>query len=390
MSLKLFKSHPFATPPFYDIIESMKNTDEFYMSMAIELAKKGLGHTSPNPLVGCVIVKNGLIISTGWHKKAGLDHAEAMALKKIKHSAKGSTLYVNLEPCCHWGKTPPCTDAIIKYGVKKVVSAMTDPNPLVKACGHGQLKKHGIEVTTGVLEKQARQLNRFFIRNITEKMPYIIMKAGISLDGKMALSNGVSQWITGGQSRAYDQNLRKECDAIAVGIGTILRDNPYLDCRVDKAKKIKKVVFDTRGRTPLNANIFRFSDPGDVYIFSVGMDQAKIKTLSKRGVNVIIQKNKSGIRLKEASGSLFSAGIGSILVEGGGTIHTAFLKEKLYDEASIYIAPIFIGNDGRALAGKMGLKDLKDAYSLKNTAVVKLGQDTLIKGEFSYVQRDNI
>ncbi len=358
--------------------------------MAIELAKKGLGHTSPNPLVGCVIVKNGRVISTGWHKKAGLDHAEAMALKKIKYSAKGSTLYVNLEPCCHWGKTPPCTDAIIKYGVNKVVSAMTDPNPLVKACGHGQLKKHGIKVITGVLEKQARKLNRFFIRNITEKKPYIIMKAGISLDGKMALSNGVSRWITGEQAREYDQNLRKECDAIAVGIGTILKDNPYLDCRVDKTKKIKKVVFDTHGRTPFNANIFKFSDPRDIYIFSGAKGAAEIKTLSKRGVNVIIQKCKSGIKLEEASGYLFSSGIRSLLVEGGGTIHTAFLKEKLYDEAGIYIAPIFIGNDGMAFAGNLGLKNLKDAYSLKNTDVIKLGQDILIKGEFSYVQRYNI
>lgn len=368
----------------------MKNNDEFYMSYALELAKKGLGRTSPNPLVGCVIVKNNAVISTGWHKKAGLPHAEAEALEKIGHKAKGSTLYVNLEPCCHWGKTPPCTDVIIKYGVKKVVSAMTDPNPKVNAHGHAALKKVGIKVVTGVLEEQAGYLNRFFIKNITKKQPYIIMKAGISLDGKMALSNGDSQWITGPQARAHGRNLRKECDAIAVGIGTVLKDNPYLDCRIDKVKKIKKVVFDTHGKIPLRAHIFSYSDPRDVYIFSGSMGTTKIKTLSKRGVNVIIQKSKSTIDLKSAVDLLFSSGVGSMIVEGGGGLHTSFLKEKFYDEAMIYMAPIFIGNDGLAIVGNTGLNKLKDALNLKNTEAIKLGQDILIKGEFNYVQRDRI
>lgn len=368
----------------------MKNYDELYMDIAIELAKKGLGHTSPNPLVGCVIVKNGAVISTGWHKKAGMPHAEAEALEAVKYRAKGSTLYVNLEPCCHWGKTPPCTDAIIKYGVKKVVTAMTDPNPKVNAGGIKILKAAGIKVVTGLLEKQARYLNRFFIKNITEQRPYIIMKAGISLDGKLAMSNGVSQWITGSKARAYDQNLRKECDAIAVGIGTILKDNPFLDCRIDKNKKIKKVIFDTRGRIPVKANIFRYSDPRDIFIFCCSMGAAKIKTLSKLGVNVIIQKSKSWIDLKAAVALLFSRGVGSLLVEGGGAIHTSFLKEKLYDEAGIYIAPIFIGNDGLAVAGRLGLRDLKNALNLKDIETIRLGQDTLIKGVFSYVQRNNI
>lgn len=368
----------------------MKNNDELYMLIALELAKKGLGHTSPNPLVGCVIVKNGAVIATGWHKKAGMPHAEAEALESIKYKAEGSTLYVTLEPCCHWGKTPPCTDAIIKYGVKKVVSAMTDPNPKVNACGYKTLKNSGVKLVTGVLEKQAKYLNRFFIKNITQSMPYIIMKAGISLDGKMALSDGKSQWITGPQSRAYDQNLRKECDAIAVGIGTVLKDNPYLDCRIDKTKKIKKVIFDTHGRIPADANIFKYSAPEDVYIFSGAMGAAKIKTLSKRGVNVIIQKRKNSIDLKAAAKYLYSRGIGSLLVEGGGTIHTSFLKAKLYDEAGIYIAPVFIGNDGLAIAGGMNLKDLQKAFSLKDIEVMRLGQDTLIKGVFSYVQRNSI
>ncbi|MEI7543035.1 MAG: bifunctional diaminohydroxyphosphoribosylaminopyrimidine deaminase/5-amino-6-(5-phosphoribosylamino)uracil reductase RibD [bacterium] len=363
----------------------MKNNDELYMAIAIELAKKGLGHTSPNPLVGCVIVKNGNVISTGWHKKAGQPHAEAEALENIKYKAKGATLYVNLEPCCHWGKTAPCTEAIIKYGIKKVVMAMTDPNPKVNSKGKNILKKAGIKVVTGVLEKQAQQLNRIFIKNITQKKPYIIMKAGISLDGKMALSNGTSKWITGPHTRIYSQNLRKECDAIVAGINTIIKDNPYLDCRIDKNKKIKKVILDTYGKIPLNANIFKYSSPQDIFIFSRSMSVVKIKTLSKRGVNVIIQKSTGEIDLKKAVSYLFSLGIGSMLVEGGGTLHTAFLKAKLYDEARLYIAPIFIGNDGLAVIGKTGLKNLNNALNLNNVEVIKLGKDTLIKGEFNYV-----
>jgi diaminohydroxyphosphoribosylaminopyrimidine deaminase/5-amino-6-(5-phosphoribosylamino)uracil reductase len=360
----------------------MKKDDSFYMSMALELARKGIGHTSPNPHVGCVIVKNNRIISTGWHKKAGLPHAEAEALNKIGMKAKGSTLYVNLEPCCHWGKTPPCTEAIIKYGVKKVVYSMVDPNPKVNACGHKNLEKAGIKVIKGILEKQARQLNRFFIKNVTQKKPYIIMKAGMSLDGKMALSNGVSQWITGAESRANAQQIRLECDAIAAGIGTILKDDPYLDCRIDRTKKIKKVVFDTHGRLPVDANIFKFSAPGDVYVFVKEMKASKIKILSKRGVNVIIQDNKGAVDIKAAVDLLYTRGICSLAVEGGGTVHTSFLKQKLYDEARLYVSPIFIGNDGTAIIGNMNLKDLKNPPGLKNVETIRLGRDTLIKGEF--------
>ncbi len=366
-------------------------TDAFYMQKAIELAALGAGHTTPNPMVGCVIVKNGKIISEGWHKKAGLPHAEAVALEKIKAKAYGATLYTNLEPCCHRDKrTPPCTDAIIKYGIKKVVSAMTDPNPKVKDEGYRVLRNAGVKVVTGVMEKEAKYLNRFFIKNQRQKLPYIIMKAGMSLDGKMALANGVSQWITGEESRAYDQILRKACDAIAVGIGTILKDDPYLDCRIDKSKSIKKVIFDTRGRLPVNANIFKYSSPCDIFVFCKSMPAARKKLFLSRGVNVIIQKGKGLINMKAAAAELYTKGICSLLVEGGGSIHTAFLKEKLYDEAWLYIAPIIIGADGLSVIGNTGLKNLSSAVHLENTATLRLGQDVLVKGDVCYVQRNRI
>ncbi len=358
------------------------------MQKALDLAGLGAGHTSPNPMVGCVIVRDNRIVSEGWHKKAGMPHAEAEALSKAGKKAAGATLYVNLEPCCHTNKkTPPCTDAIIRSGIKKVVAAMVDPNPDVNSRGFSVLESAGIMTTRGVLEKQAAYLNRFFIKNVTKRSPYIIMKAGISLDGKMALSSGESRWITGPESREDSQTLRLECDAIAAGIGTILKDDPYLDCRADKTKKIKKVVFDSRGRIPVNANIFKNSAPGDIFIFTSSMARNKINALIKRGVNVVVRESRGGIGLLKACDELYARGIRSMLVEGGGTLHASFLGEKLYDEAWLYMAPIFIGSDGLSLTGPMGLKKLADAVNIKHHEVKRLGDDVLIKGEISYVQR---
>ena len=362
------------------------NKDEFFMRYALALAEKAKGHTSPNPMVGCVIVKNGEVLANGYHKRAGLPHAEAEALAKIRYKAKGATLYVNLEPCSHFGKTPPCADAIVKYGIKKVVAAMTDPHSLVKGEGFDILRKNKIQVVNGVLEKEARELNRVFIKNKEQGLPYIIMKAGISLDGKIALSNGTSQWITGEATRQKNQELRLENDAIAVGIGTILKDNPFLDCRTDKTKKIKKVIFDSHGRLDITANIFKYAAPKDVFVFTQTMPKAKIKLFEKHGVNVIISKNTAeGIDVKKAVAIMFKKGIGSLVVEGGGALLTSFLQAKLFDEGRFYIAPKFIGNDGIPVVGALGMKRLEKAYQLVNVKVETIGTDIMVKGEFSYV-----
>src|SRR6056297_55384 len=215
----------------------MSGKDEYYMKQALGLAAKGTGFTSPNPLVGCVMVKNNRVISTAFHKKAGAFHAERLAIMKAGKKAKGADLYVNLEPCAHYGKTPPCTDIIISSGVKRVVIAMKDPNPLVKGKGIRKMRNAGCKVQSGTLKKEAEKLNRIFIKNMKERMPYVLVKAGMSLDGKIALKNGKSKWITSPASRKHAQGLRKQTDAVLVGINTVLKDNPSLSCRTDKKKK---------------------------------------------------------------------------------------------------------------------------------------------------------
>lgn len=359
----------------------MKNTHEFYMKMCIELSRRAEGHTSPNPMVGSVIVKNKKIISIGYHKKAGSAHAEAEALVMAGARAKGATLYVNLEPCCHTNKrTPPCAQAIIKSGIKTVVSAMDDPNEHVAGCGFSMLKSRGIKVIRGVMKKEAKYLNRIYLKNITIRSPYIIMKAGISLDGKIALKNGVSKWITCEESLQHAQGLRKQCDAILAGINTVLVDDPFLDCRVDKTKKIKKIILDNRGRTPINANIFKYSPSSDVYIAGSDIKAAAGKKLEKKGVNVL----KTG-SLPELMKSLYAKGIMSVLVEGGSGVITSFIKEKLVDEAYFYIAPKIIGNDGIPFIQNLGFTKLDKAYTIINAKYTKLGSDVLIKGGIKYL-----
>lgn len=360
--------------------------DEKYIKFAIELASKAIGQTSPNPLVGCVIVKNRKIISVGYHKKAGLPHAEIEALKKAGTNAKGATLYVNLEPCVHKDKkTPPCVNAIIKAGIKKVVASMKDPNPQVNGKGFKKLRKAGCVVKEGVLKKEAEELNKVFIKNMEQNTPYVIIKAGLSIDGKIALKNKKSKWITSKKSREHSQFLRKFCDAIIVGINTILVDNPYLDCRIDRNKRLKKVILDTKGKIPVNANIFKYSKPGEIFIFSEEISKNKKEILEKMGVVIIKSPVENGkIKERFVMKELFKKGIMSVLIEGGSSVTTSFLCKKLVDEAWLYIAPKIIGADGLHYFGNMGFKDMSKVFSLKNISVEKINEDVLIKGKVVY------
>ncbi|HNZ29662.1 MAG TPA: bifunctional diaminohydroxyphosphoribosylaminopyrimidine deaminase/5-amino-6-(5-phosphoribosylamino)uracil reductase RibD [Candidatus Goldiibacteriota bacterium] len=372
------------------------NKDVFYMNKALELAVKAQGHTSPNPMVGCVIVKAGRIIGAGYHKKAGMPRAEIEALKLAGSKAKGASLYVNLEPCSHFGKTPPCADAIIKAGVKEVIAAMKDPNPLVSGRGFKKLIKAGIKVKTGVLNKEAYALNRIFIKNITTEKPFVIMKAAVSLDGKMALKNGESKWITSAPARKEAQKLRQMCDAILVGINTVINDNPFLDCRIDKSKKIKKVILDTNGRMPETGNIFLNGAPEDIYLAVKKMEEKKAERFRKKGINIIyIKDNEERPAPDKVLAELFCRGIKSVLLEGGGTVISSFLKEHLVDEAHIHIAPVIMGNDGIPFAGVFGFEKMDSVIRLKNHSAKQCGPDVLISGEVKYpevksVQRDSI
>ncbi len=361
----------------------MNKNDEFYMKKALELAGAASGHTSPNPLVGCVIVKNGKIIAEGYHKRAGMPHAEAEALKIAGSRAKGASLYVNLEPCSHTDKrTPPCADAIIKAGIREVVAAMKDPNPKVSGRGFLKLKAGNIKLKVGILERQAAELNRFFVKNMTEKMPYIIIKAGMSLDGKIGLKDRGQVWITSKKSRLHAQQLRKECDAILVGINTVLKDDPFLDCRIDRSKRIKKVILDSEGKTPLNAGIFSKSRPEEIYIVGSRIPVKRIKAFEKKGVNVIMLKGKNRrFSLKKCMRELFKRGIMSVLVEGGAMTAMSFLREKLADEAHFYIAPVIIGEKGLPYFPE----GVKKNFDLINPDITRITPDILIKGRIKYV-----
>jgi len=361
-------------------------TRETYMQRCIELANKAFGHTSPNPLVGCVIVKGNKVIAEGYHKKAGEAHAEAAALKKARAKAKGAELYVNLEPCSHHGRTPPCADAIIKAGIKKVYAAMRDPNPKVAGRGFAKLKKAGIKVETGIMEKEAKYLNRIFAHNIVTNRPYVIMKSAMSLDGKMALNNGESKWITSEGARKEAQKLRLLCDAILVGVNTVINDNPYLDCRIDKRKRLKKVVLDTHGRMPLKANIFRYADPKDIIIFTNDMPNKKCENFKARGVNVVkVKAQNSGLDEKTVLEMLCGFNVRSVLLEGGPSVIASFLKKQLGDEAHFHIAPLIMGADAMGFSPSLGFTKVSQAYRIEAWPPYSVGPDTFISGRVKYV-----
>ncbi|MBI2336915.1 MAG: bifunctional diaminohydroxyphosphoribosylaminopyrimidine deaminase/5-amino-6-(5-phosphoribosylamino)uracil reductase RibD [Deltaproteobacteria bacterium] len=322
-----------------------------FMHQAIHLALKGQGLTSPNPMVGALVVKQGKVISEGYHHKAGSDHAELIALKKAGARALGATLYVTLEPCCHTDKrTPPCTEAILKYGVKEVVVGTLDPNPKVSGKGVRFLRKNKVKVKVGILREVATNLNKAYNKWIQTRLPYVLLKSAMSLDGKIALANGRSKWITGEAARNHAHQVRARVDGILVGIGTVLADNPYLTVRLQSSKKIRQprpIVLDPKLKAPLNSHVVR---PGAIWIVSENARKnqfIKIKKLQQKGVQVLPcpMKNKSFV-LSELLRHLGAMNITSILVEGGATTITHFMKSKLWDEYWVYQAPSLIGSDG--------------------------------------------
>lgn len=343
------------------------NQEEKYMKMCFALAKKGNGRVSPNPLVGCVVLdKNGKIVSKGYHKKYGENHAERDALLKLKNNeADGGTLYVNLEPCSHFGHTPPCTDLIIEKKIKRVVYAMRDINPKVN--GLEKLKKAGIEVTEGVLEKEAKFLNRVFVKNMTKKLPYVVLKTATTMDGKIASKTGDSKWITSEKSRKEVYKMRKEFDCILTSSNTILADNPNMEHKF-------KCILDKNLRVPKNANIFK---QGEIYV------------ASKQ--NIAIKNGE--LDLREVLKALYQKGICSVFIECGGTLAGAFLKEGLIDEVYQFIAPKIL-NDNEGLScfdgGKLGSKSggkynkISDCINLEIYEIKKFTPDILIKALVKY------
>lgn len=352
------------------------------MRAALRLAKKGLGRTSPNPAVGSVIVRDNKIIAGGYHKKAGLPHAEIEALKSAKAPVKGATLYVTLEPCCHFGRTPPCTDAILSSGIKRVVIGMTDPNPKVGGKGVRILRSAGIDVISGVLEEECRGINEGYIKYITTRTPFVTLKLASSLDGRIATDSGESRWITGTASRRLVHRMRSVSDAVMAGSGTVLKDDPELTVRLVKGRNPVRVVLDSVFQVPMGARVFSGIDGSRTIVFTTrSASRDKIKKAEAAGAEVIIvPKSADGVDLKRVLKELGKREITGVLVEGGGRLAASLLKQGLIDKVFLFLAPIFLGKDGVASIGALGIKSLKNAPSLYNMTVKKTGTDILIEG----------
>lgn len=358
-------------------------SDALYMKKALKLAARGKGKTSPNPMVGALIVKGNKTLGEGYHRKAGTPHAEIIALKKAGAGAENATLYVNLEPCCHTAKrTPPCTKAIIKSGIKKVVIAMIDPNPNVSGMGVKELRAAGIKVERGVMEAEAKKLNESFIKYMTKREPFVILKIAQSLDGKIATAKGESKWITGSDARKYVHKIRNEVDALLVGIGTVEKDDPSLDCRIRGGSNPYRIIVDSSLRIPLHSRVLKYQDNRTIIAATDNASERKIAALAKRGVRVLTLKSKRGkVDLKSLMKELGKLKISSIMIEGGSSISASALSSGIVDKVMFFIAPKIIGGiDSIPSVGGTSPALLKSALQLKNMKAASYGNDVLLEG----------
>jgi diaminohydroxyphosphoribosylaminopyrimidine deaminase/5-amino-6-(5-phosphoribosylamino)uracil reductase len=350
------------------------------MRRALQLARKGVGSTAPNPAVGSVIVKDGVIVGEGWHKKAGTPHAEIHALNQAGASARGADLYVTLEPCSHFGKTPPCADAVIAAGVKRVFIGMIDPNPQVSGRGVEKLRAAGIEVATDILAAECRELNRPFIKHITTGLPYITMKSAMTLDGKTAGLGGDSKWITSAVSRRLVHRLRTSVDAVMTGSGTLLADDPQLTVRMTKGKNPLRIVVDSSLRIPLKSRLLKEAHKNPVIIAALSGDAAKIDALTAQGAEVLLCSGKGGaVDLPDLLCRLGARGIQSILLEAGERLCGEMLRNGLIDRFLLFYAPKLLGGVGKGLFSGVGAPLMADAVPLVIKKITKIGCDILVE-----------
>jgi diaminohydroxyphosphoribosylaminopyrimidine deaminase/5-amino-6-(5-phosphoribosylamino)uracil reductase len=352
--------------------------DHEYMARAIRLAERGMYTTDPNPRVGCVIVKDGIVVGEGWHERAGEPHAEIHALQQAGEKAEAASVYVSLEPCSHTGKTPPCTDALVKAKVARVVAAMQDPNPLVAGSGIQQLSDAGIQVEFGLLESEAKALNPGFIQRMSTGRPYVRNKLAMSLDGRTAMADGESKWITGEAARHDVQRLRARSSAIIAGVGTILADDPSLTVRLEETQRQPlRVIIDTNLSTPLNANILQ--QPGDTVIVTCSDDADVIEQLEAKGAQVKQLPNHHGaVDLHAMLELLTEMQVNEVLLETGATLSGAMLEARLIDEMVIYMAPLLMGDEARGLYRLPHLKNMQDKIQLAITDTRMVGKDLRI------------
>jgi diaminohydroxyphosphoribosylaminopyrimidine deaminase/5-amino-6-(5-phosphoribosylamino)uracil reductase len=353
--------------------------DYCYMARALMLARRGLYSADPNPRVGCVVVRAGAIVGEGWHERAGEPHAEVNALDMAGDRARGATAYVTLEPCCHHGRTPPCTDALLNAGVTRMVAAMPDPNPQVAGRGLTQLREAGMTVECGLLEAEAQALNPGFIQRMTQGLPFIRLKLAMSLDGRTALASGESQWLTGEAARQDVRRLRARSSAILTGIGTVLADDPNLNVRLPEASRQPlRVILDTELRTPPTARILRL--PGSVLIFTGVADPVAQAPLRAAGAEIAVTpRSEWELNLPVVMAELASRECNEIHVECGPTLAGALLQADLVDEVVVYMAPLLLGNKARGLFQLPELKQMSERTELEILEMRAVGKDWRIR-----------
>ena len=359
------------------------------MRRALALAERGRGRVSPNPLVGCVLVREGEVVGEGWHRRAGEPHAEVEALTAAGERARGATAFVTLEPCNHTGRTPPCTEALIQAGVRRVVVAALDPNPVTDGAGVRRLRDAGLEVEVGLAREEAEAQNEVFRVAQIRRRPFVLYKSAMTLDGKIATRTGRSRWITGEAARQRVQHWRSELDGVAVGINTVLLDDPLLTSRVDGGRTPVKVVFDSVARTPLTARLFEpdaAGVPARVVLFATEKaSPERIAALRERGAEVVVTGEAQGrTEVRTALPALLELGVTSLLLEGGGTLAWAFFEAQAVDRVAWFIGPKLLGGAGASPLGGIGVARMEDALGLTDVSTESLDGDLLVTGRVRY------
>lgn len=360
--------------------------DKIYMQKACSLALKGVGGVNPNPLVGAVIVKDGQIIGEGYHALYGGPHAEINAFADASHSVKGGTMYVTLEPCSHYGKTPPCAYEIVKKGIKKVVIGMLDPNPLVSGQGVRILEDAGLEVVHGVLEQELSQMNRVFLKYIKTRLPYVVMKTAMTLDGKIATSSGDSRWVSNSSSRYHVHKLRNELAGIMVGVDTVIADDPMLTTRLDgvTGRNPLRIVVDSKARIPLDARVLNTANEAST-LLAVTREApvSKLEQIRSMGNEVVVVSSRNGrVDLQELMRFVGEKEIDGVLLEGGGTLNFSALMEGVVDEVVSFISPKIVGGaDAKTPVGGHGIDRMNSAIELEDIAISNLDEDIMMVGK---------
>lgn len=357
--------------------------DRDYMALALSLAERGVGWASPNPMVGAVIVKDGRIIGQGWHERCGQPHAERNALANCTEPPQGATMYVTLEPCCHYGRQPPCTQAILDAGIRRVVVGSGDPNPLVAGKGLALLREAGVEVTEHVLEEECMKLNEVFFHYIRTKRPYVVMKYAMTLDGKIAAHTGDSKWVTSEEARAHVQQLRHRYTGIMVGVGTVLADDPLLTCRIPGGRSPVRIICDTRLSTPLTAQVVATARETPTLLVTCCTEKEKQADYEAAGCQVLTGPERDGhVDLNWLMDELGRREIDSVLLEGGGTLNWAALEQGIVQKVLAYIAPKLAGGkDAKTPVEGTGIDRMARAVRLEHSTVTQIGADFLIESE---------